>query len=60
MGGAVGTPRLSSGMEWDLQYAREHATDVYVIWKPKKEHSPFVTQTANKCLPLHRRSIRVL
>ena len=30
------------------QGGHEHAKDVYVIWKPKKEPSPFVTQTANK------------
>ena len=35
-------------MERELQHTHEHAKDVYVIWKPKKEPSPFVTQTANK------------
>ena len=39
---------LSSGVERELQHAHEHAKDVFVIWKPKKEPSPFVTQTANK------------
>ncbi len=43
-----GKPGLSSGVERELQHAHEHAKDVYVIWKPKKEPSPFVTQTANK------------
>ena len=47
-GGAAGKPGLSSGVERELQHAHEHAKDVYVIWKPKKEPSPFVTQTANK------------
>jgi adenylate kinase len=46
--GAAGKPGLSSGVERELQHAHEHAKDVYVIWKPKKEPSPFVTQTANK------------
>jgi hypothetical protein len=43
-----GKPGLSSGVERELQHAHEHARDVYVIWKPRKEPSPFVTQTANK------------
>ena len=43
-----GKPGLSSGVERELQHAHEHAKDVYVIWKPKKEPSPFVTQTANR------------
>lgn len=43
-----GKPGLSSGVERELQHAHEHAKDVFVIWKPKKEPSPFVTQTANK------------
>ncbi len=45
---AGGKPGLSSGVERELQHAHEHAKDVYVIWKPKKEPSPFITQTANK------------
>lgn len=44
----TGKPGLSSGVERELQHAHEHAKDVYVIWKPKKEPSPFITQTANK------------
>ena len=43
-----GKPGLSSGVERELQHAHDHARDVYVIWKPKKEPSPFVTQTANR------------
>jgi hypothetical protein len=46
--GGPGKPGLSSGVERELQHAHEHAKDVFVIWKPKKEPSPFVTQTANK------------
>jgi len=43
-----GKPGLSSGVERELQHAHEHGRDVYVIWRPRKEPSPFVTQTANK------------
>ena len=46
--GGPGKPGLSSGVERELQHAHEHAKDVFVIWKPKKNPSPFVTQTANK------------
>ncbi|MCL2649386.1 MAG: ATP-binding protein [Phycisphaerales bacterium] len=46
--GGGGKPGLSSGVERELQHAHEHAKDVYVIWKPKKDPSPFITQTANK------------
>jgi adenylate kinase len=46
--GRPGKPGLSSGVERELQHAHEHAKDVYVIWKPRKEPSPFVTQTANR------------
>ena len=44
----TGKPGLSSGVERELQHAHEHAKDVYVIWKPRKDPSPFITQTANK------------
>jgi len=44
----TGKPGLSSGVERELQHAHEHAKDVFVIWKPKREPSPFITQTANK------------
>jgi hypothetical protein len=43
-----GKPGLSSGVERELQHAHDHGRDVYVIWKPRKEPSPFVTQTANR------------
>ena len=46
-----GKPGLSSGVERELQHAHDHAKDVYVIWKPKKDPSPFITQTANKLFP---------
>ncbi len=44
----TGKPGLSSGVERELQHAHEHAKDVFVIWKPRKDPSPFITQTANK------------
>jgi len=43
-----GKPGLSSGVERELQHAYETTKEVYVIWKPKVEPSPFVTRTANE------------
>jgi adenylate kinase len=43
-----GMPALSSGVERELQHAHEAAKEVYVIWKPRKAPSVFVTQTATK------------
>ncbi|UCD30068.1 MAG: hypothetical protein JSV03_06230, partial [Planctomycetota bacterium] len=45
---AGGKPSLSSGVERELQHAFEATKEVYVIWKPKDEPSPFITETANK------------
>ncbi len=42
-----GIPGLSSGVERELQHAFEHGKDVYVVWKPEKNPSPFITETAN-------------
>jgi adenylate kinase len=41
-------PGLSSGVERELQHAWEHTKEVYVVWKPKKSPSPFITETATK------------
>jgi adenylate kinase len=41
-------PGLSSGVERELQHAWEHTKEVYVVWKPKKNPSPFITETATK------------
>lgn len=41
-----GTPALSSGVERELQHAFDHGRDVFVVWLPKKEPSPFITETA--------------
>ncbi len=43
-----GTPGLSSGVERELQHAFEHTKEVYIVWKPKKNPSPFITETATK------------
>ena len=41
-------PALSSGVERELQHAWEHAKQVFVVWKPSKQPSPFITETATK------------
>jgi hypothetical protein len=46
-----GIPALSSGVERELQHAFEHTKEVYVVWKPKKNPSPFITETATKIFP---------
>ena len=43
-----GTPGLSSGVERELQHAFEHTKEGYVVWKPRKNPSPFITETATK------------
>ena len=43
-----GIPGLSSGVERELHHAFEHTKEVYVVWKPKKSPSPFITETATK------------
>jgi adenylate kinase len=43
-----GTPGLSSGVERELQHAFESAKQVYVVWKPAKNPSPFITETATQ------------
>ncbi|MBN2561283.1 MAG: AAA family ATPase [Phycisphaerae bacterium] len=46
-----GIPGLSSGVERELQHAFEGTKEVYVIWRPKKEPSPFITETATRVFP---------
>jgi hypothetical protein len=46
-----GIPGLSSGVERELQHAWEHTKEVYVVWKPRKNPSPFITETATKIFP---------
>ena len=43
-----GIPGLSSGVERELQHAFEHGKEVYVVWKPAKNPSPFITETATQ------------
>ncbi len=43
-----GGPGLSSGVERELQHAFEGTKEVYVIWRPVAEPSPFVTETATR------------
>ena len=46
-----GVPGLSSGVERELHHAWEHTKEVYVVWKPSKAPSPFITETATKIFP---------
>ncbi len=46
-----GMPGLSSGVERELQHAFEHTKEVYVVWKPARSPSPFITETATKVFP---------
>ncbi len=46
--GGKDIPGLSSGVERELQHAWEHTKEVYVVWKPKKHPSPFITETATQ------------
>lgn len=41
-----GRPALSSGVERELQHAFESTKEVFVIWRPDCEPSPFITETA--------------
>ena len=43
-----GVPGLSSGVERELHHAFEHGKEVYVVWKPQRNPSPFITETATK------------
>jgi len=41
-----GRPGLSSGVERELQHSFENTKEVYVVWRPDSEPSPFITETA--------------
>ncbi|MGB2819989.1 MAG: hypothetical protein WBF17_03340, partial [Phycisphaerae bacterium] len=43
-----GRAALSSGVERELQHAHEATRDVFVIWRPTVEPSPFITETATR------------
>ena len=45
---ADGKPGLSSGVERELQHAFEGTKEVFIVWQPKCEPSPFITETATK------------
>lgn len=45
---AHGVPGLSSGVERELQHAFEHGKEVYVVWCPDRNPSPFITETATR------------
>lgn len=47
----TGKPGLSSGVERELQHAWEGTKEVYVVWQPKVEPSPFITETATRVFP---------
>ena len=44
----TGKPGLSSGVERELQHAFEATKEVYIVWKPKPDPSPFITETATR------------
>ena len=46
-----GRPAISSGVERELQHAHEATKEVFVIWRPKAEPSPFITETATRVFP---------
>ncbi len=35
-------------MERELQHAFEHTKEVYVVWRPTRSPSPFITETATQ------------
>ena len=43
-----GKPGLSSGVERELHHAYETTKEVYIIWQPEAEPSPFITETATR------------
>lgn len=43
-----GRPALSSGVERELQHAYEGTKEVFVIWRPQSDPSPFITETATE------------
>ncbi|NOT02675.1 MAG: hypothetical protein HOP29_18875 [Phycisphaerales bacterium] len=46
-----GKPGLSSGVERELHHAYETTKEVYVVWTPRVEPSPFITATATRVFP---------
>jgi adenylate kinase len=44
----TGKPVISSGVERELHHAFEATKEVYVVWQPKTEPSPFITEMATR------------
>ena len=55
-----GRPGLSSGVERELQHAHEATKDVFVIWTPRAEPSPFITETATRVFGSVAEAVRFL
>ncbi len=53
-----GRPGLSSGVERELQHAHEATKDVFVIWKPRVEPSPFISETATRIFHSTEEAVR--
>ncbi len=53
-----GKPALSSGVERELQHAHESTRDVFVVWTPKRDPSPFITETATRVFRSTREAIQ--
>ncbi|MFZ2875617.1 MAG: AAA family ATPase [Phycisphaerales bacterium] len=51
-------PGLSSGVERELHHAFEHTKEVFVVWKPKKAPSPFITETATRVFRTTEEALR--
>ncbi len=43
-----GMPAISSGVERELQHAHESTREVFVVWRPARPPSPFITETSTK------------
>ena len=55
---ADGRPGLSSGVERELQHAHEATREVFVIWRPQAEPSPFITATATRVFRTVREAVQ--
>ncbi|MBN1942902.1 MAG: AAA family ATPase [Phycisphaerae bacterium] len=53
-----GKPALSSGVERELQHAHESTRDVFVIWTPRRDPSPFITETATRVFRSSAEAVR--
>ena len=55
---ADGRPGLSSGVERELQHAHEATREVFVVWHPRAEPSPFITETATRVFASTDQAVR--